>query len=98
MEYGLTILAVCLFAYAVSSKRLSLTIFTGPLLFASLGWVTGPAGLDLVKVPQDVTLVTVLLEATLVLVLFTDAMGINTSRWRENRILFDAMPTRITGV
>ena len=94
MEYGLTILALCLFAYAVSSKRLSLTIFTGPLLFASLGWVTGPVGLDLVEVPQDVTLVTLLLEATLVLVLFTDAMGINISRWREQA----AVPGRLLGI
>ncbi|MEC4688230.1 MAG: sodium:proton antiporter [Nitrospirota bacterium] len=84
MEYGLTVLAVFLFLYAVSSKRLSLTILTGPLLFVSLGWLTGPSGLEIIALPQDLSLATLLLETTLVLVLFTDAMGINTSRWRED--------------
>jgi NhaP-type Na+/H+ or K+/H+ antiporter len=83
MEFGLTILAVFLFLYAVSSKRLSLTILTGPLLFASLGWLMGPSGLEILALPQDLALATLLLEATLVMVLFTDAMSINTSRWRE---------------
>lgn len=94
MELGLPILAVCLFAYAVSSKRLSLTIFTGPLLFASLGWVTGPEVLEAMEVPRDLTLTTLLLEATLVLVLFTDAMGINISRWRQEA----AVPGRLLGI
>jgi NhaP-type Na+/H+ or K+/H+ antiporter len=94
MEYGLTILAVFLFLYALSSKRLGLTVFTGPLLFASLGWVTGPEGLEVIEVPQDVALTTLLLEATLVLVLFTDAMGINTSRWREEA----SVPGRLLGI
>jgi NhaP-type Na+/H+ or K+/H+ antiporter len=83
MEYGLAVLPVFLFLYAVSSKRLSLTILTGPLLFASLGWLTGPSGLEIVALLQGLSIATLLLEATLVLVLFTDAMGINTSRWRE---------------
>ncbi len=94
MEYGLTILAVFLFLYAVSSKRLALTILTGPLLFATLGWVTGPDGLEFIEVPGELRLTTVLLEATLVLVLFTDAMGINTSRWREEA----SVPGRLLGI
>ncbi len=68
MDYGLTILAVFLFLYAISSKRLGLTIFTGPLLFASLGWLIGPEGLEIIEVDADPELLTLLLEATLVLV------------------------------
>lgn len=94
MEYGMTVLAVFLFLYAISSKRLGLTILTGPLVFASLGWLTGPDGLEVVAVPQDVAVITLLLEATLVLVLFTDAMGINTSRWREEA----SVPGRLLGI
>lgn len=94
MEYGITILASFLFLYAVSSKRLALTILTGPLLFASLGWAMGPDGLAVIDLPEDVALTTVLLEATLVLVLFTDAMGINTSRWREEA----SIPGRLLGI
>jgi NhaP-type Na+/H+ or K+/H+ antiporter len=94
MEYGLTILAVFLFLYAVSSKRLGLTILTGPLLFATLGWLTGPNGLEFIELPQELELTTILLEATLVLVLFTDAMGINTSRWREEA----SVPGRLLGI
>jgi NhaP-type Na+/H+ or K+/H+ antiporter len=94
MDYGLTILAVFLFLYAISSKRLGLTIFTGPLLFASLGWLIGPEGLEIIEVDADPELITLLLEATLVLVLFTDAMGTNTSRWREEMTI----PTRLLGI
>lgn len=94
MDYGLTILAACLFLYAISSKRLSLTIFTGPLLFASLGWLIGPEGLEVLEPPEDLELITLLLEATLVLVLFTDAMAINTSRWREEA----SIPVRLLGI
>ncbi len=94
MQYGLTILAAFLFLYAFSSKRLSLTILTGPLLFVTLGWLTGPEGLEIIELPKDLALTTILLEATLVLVLFTDAMGINTSRWREEA----SVPGRLLGI
>jgi NhaP-type Na+/H+ or K+/H+ antiporter len=94
MDYGVTVLAVFLFLYAISSKRLSLTIFTGPLLFASLGWLIGPDGLDIIETAADPELVTLLLETTLVLVLFTDAMGTNTSRWREETTI----PARLLGI
>jgi len=94
MGYGLTILTVFLFLYAVSSKRLSLTILTGPLVFASLGWLMGPVGLEIIELPNDLELTTRLLESTLVLVLFTDAMGINTSRWREEA----SVPGRLLGI
>ncbi len=94
MQYGLTILAAFLFLYALSSKRLSLTILTGPLLFVTLGWLTGPEGLEIIELPENLALTTILLEATLVLVLFTDAMGINTSRWREEA----SVPGRLLGI
>lgn len=37
MGYRPTILAVDFFLYSISSKRLGLTIFTGPLVFVTLG-------------------------------------------------------------
>lgn len=98
MHYGPAILAICLFLYAISSKRLSLTIFTGPLVFATLGWILGPGGLGIAdpvagEGVADIELLTLLLEGTLVLVLFTDAMGTNITRWREQTTL----PGRLLG-
>ncbi len=99
MHYGTAILAICFFLYAISSKRLSLTVFTGPLVFATLGWILGPAGLGFADLSAgervtDIELITLLLEGTLVLVLFTDAMGTNITRWREQTTL----PGRLLGV
>jgi len=94
VEFGLVILAALMFAYAVASKRLSATFVTGPLLFVTAGWATGPEGLDIIPVATDHELIKILLETTLVLVLFTDAMGINTSRWREEA----GIPVRLLGI
>lgn len=99
MHYGPAILAICLFLYAISSKRLSLTVFTGPLVFATLGWILGPGGLGMAdplagERVTNIELITLLLEGTLVLVLFTDAMGTNITRWREQTTL----PGRLLGV
>lgn len=94
MEFGLVILSALMFVYAVASKRLSATFVTGPLLFVTAGWATGPEGLDVIRVATDRELIKILLETTLVLVLFTDAMGINTTRWREEA----AIPVRLLGI
>jgi NhaP-type Na+/H+ or K+/H+ antiporter len=99
MGAGLAVLAGGLFLYAIASKRLGLTIFTGPLVFATLGWGLGAEGLGLVELPEgeglaNIEIVTVMLEATLVLVLFTDAMTLNTSRWRDEA----GLPARLLGV
>jgi NhaP-type Na+/H+ or K+/H+ antiporter len=92
--YWLAILAAFLAAYALVSKRLSTTIFTGPLLFVSFGLLMGPRVLDLIQLQGDPKTVDILLEATLVLVLFSDAMAINAKTWRKEAYI----PERLLGM
>ncbi len=94
MEFGLVIFSAFLFLYAMASKRLGLSLVTAPLLFASFGWITGLRGLDVIEIPTGSSIVQLLLEGTLVLVLFTDAFGTNSTRWRSEV----SIPIRLLGV
>jgi NhaP-type Na+/H+ or K+/H+ antiporter len=94
VNYGLVLLAGFIFLYALTSKRLSRTALTGPMLFVTFGLVTGPEALDVIDVDVDTSFINLLLEATLVLVLFTDALSIKTSRWREEA----SVPVRLLGI
>ncbi len=93
-SYWLAAVAAFLVAYGLVSKRLSTTIFTGPLLFVSFGLLMGPRVLDLIQLEGDPGTVDILLEATLVLVLFSDAMAINAKSWRKEAYI----PERLLGI
>jgi sodium/hydrogen antiporter len=56
---------------------------TGPMLFVAFGLLMGTNGLDLLRPRTDPHLYTLTFETTLVLVLFTDAMAVNTGSWRS---------------
>ena len=94
MDFGLVLVAGALFVYSVVSRRLSTTIFTGPIIFVSLGLLLGPEAAGWVELELNTGIIELLLEATLVLVLFSDAMSINTSRWRQEA----SVPGRLLGV
>jgi NhaP-type Na+/H+ or K+/H+ antiporter len=94
VKYGLFLLAGFLFLYAVTSRRLSRTAITGPMLFVTFGILTGPEVLDIIDIELDTEIINILLESTLILVLFTDALSINTSRWREEA----SVPVRLLGI
>jgi NhaP-type Na+/H+ or K+/H+ antiporter len=94
VTYGLPVLALFVFAYALVSKRLATTAVTGPMLFVAFGVVTGSHVLGWIDPAAEWDGVRLLLEVTLVLVLFADAFAINTSRWREDALI----PTRLLGI
>ena len=94
MSYGFPIVAVFVFAYALVSKRLATTPVTGPILFVAFGVVTGSHVLGWIDPAAEWEGVRLLLEITLVVVLFTDALAINTSRWREDAVI----PARLLGI
>ena len=65
------------------SRRLSTTPVSGPIVFVAAGLLLGPTGLDLIRPNEDRELIRAVLEIALVLVLFTDAMTIQSAALRR---------------
>ncbi len=86
--------AVTLGGYALVSARLSRTIVSGPMVFVAAGVVLGPLGLGLLTLGKDAEPVKVLFEATLALVLFTDALSVQSKALRRD----DFLPIRLLAV
>ena len=91
-------LGVVAIAYALLSRRLSLSPITGPMVFAAAGLVGATLGVwePLLKANG----VSVILELTLGLVLFTEAMKLRLVSWSEDfelatRLLAVGMPLTI---
>ncbi len=90
----MAVVAAAFALYALVSRRLATTPFTGPILFVGLGLLIGPSGLGVLTTRANQHVYTSVFEATLVLVLFTDAMAVNRSSWRSEI----ALPTRLLGI
>jgi len=80
---ALVALAVAVVGYALVSRRLSTTPVSGPIVFVAAGLLLGPTGLDLIRPNEDKELIRAVLEIALVLVLFTDAMTIQSAALRR---------------
>ncbi len=89
-----TVVACSLLVYALVVRRLRTTPFTGPILFAVVGFVVGSEGFRIVRPVREGGVAEVLLEVTLVLVLFSDAMAISRSPWVRER----SLPLRLLGI
>ncbi len=48
MEYAVAFIAVSVMGYALVERRLVTTIFTGPIVFMTLGYIGGDRGFDLI--------------------------------------------------
>lgn len=91
---ALVVIAAVFFGYALSSRRLSTTPISGPMVFVAAGLLLGPAGIDLIKPEEDTELIRMVLEIALVLVLFTDAMTIQSQALRRQ----DFVPIRLLAI
>ena len=91
---SLLAIAAVIVLYGVVSKRLALTIVSGPMVFVAAGWLVGPAGLDWVQLGLDEGILRILAEATLVLLLFTDAIRIDLMALRKHA----QIPARLLGI
>lgn len=80
--------------YGLVSRRLSRTIVSGPMVFVAVGLALGPLGLGLITPGKDTEPIKVLFEATLALVLFTDALSVQSKNLRRDNFL----PTRLLSV
>lgn len=81
-------------AYALGSRRLSVTPVTSAIVFTGSGVLIGPAVLDVVDIEHYSAPVTALMEAALTLVLFTDAMAVR----RRDLVTGGFLPGRLLGI
>ncbi len=90
----LLVMALCVFGFAMVSRRAALSSVTAPMVFTGAGLLVGTVGADLFDLSLDGEVVATLVEATLVLVLFTDAARIDLRALRSNA----GLPGRLLGV
>jgi len=87
-------LAVAVLIYGLVSGRLERTPLTGPIVFVSAGILLGPEVLGLVEVELESGALRAVAEGTLVLLLFTDAVRIDSRRLRAQA----GLPLRLLGI
>ena len=100
MTFWLFVVAGVFVLYALVARRLSTTAITGPMVFVTAGLIVGTHGLETLGTAPDTEAVTTLLEITLTVVLFSDALAINSTAWRKEafvpgRLLTIGMPLTI---
>jgi NhaP-type Na+/H+ or K+/H+ antiporter len=91
---ALMAVAAVMVGYALTSRRLSTTPLSGPIVFVTAGVLIGPTGLNLIHTGGDRELIRAVLEIALVLVLFTDAMTIRSTALRRQ----DFVPIRLLAI
>ncbi|MFE9255295.1 cation:proton antiporter [Streptomyces sp. NPDC006879] len=85
--WAVVIAGSVLVAYGATSRRLSTTVVSGPMVFMVCGLCIGPLGLDLLDRARDPEVTRALLEGALVLLLFTDAARIRARDLRREGFL-----------
>ena len=91
---ALVAVAAVLAGFALASRRLSTTPISGPMVFVAAGLLLGPTGVDLIRPNEEKELIRATLEIALVLVLFTDAMTIQSAALRRQ----DFVPIRLLAI
>ncbi len=91
MYEQLAVLAVFVFLYSLVSARLERTVFSGPMIFVTAGFIMGPAMLGWFPGEDPDPLLRVLADLTLALFLFIDAANANLSILRQRY----AIPARM---
>ncbi len=90
----MAVVAALVFAWAVVSAALARRNVTGPLVFATAGYLLANPDWGPVAIDVDTTSVHVLAEVTLALVLFADAARVNVQELRADV----ALPVRLLGI
>ncbi len=102
MENNIAILSIVLvvIGYGYLSKLLLRFNVSGPMVFAALGLLFSPLGLDLAQAHLNAELVQITAEIALIVVLFSDASSLNLNRLKREwtipvRLLFIGLPLTI---
>ncbi len=88
------VVALCILAFGLISRRIDTSIVTPPMIFVLLGLLVGRWGLDVVPRQIETSVIELLATITLVLVLFTDASRIDLKLLRRQHDL----PIRLLGI
>lgn len=94
MELAVAVVGAALLIYALVERRLQRTVVSGAIVFTTVGLLASKHVTGLISKPSYEHAATTFLEATLVIVLFTDAMAVNTRRWTTEAPL----PARLLGI
>lgn len=86
--------ALLIFIYGLISRVSERSPITAPMVFAGIGIVVGPLGLNLIDVSLGAAVVKLIAEITLVLILFVDASTVNLRTLRLKR----GIPVRLLGI
>lgn len=100
MYENISILAVFVFLYSISSGRLERTLFSGAIVFTAFGLIFGPLGLGFLTLEIHTEGLRTLAELTLAMVLFTDAANANLKELKHTfripqRLLLIGLPLTI---
>jgi len=98
--WAAALIAAMFLVYALISRRLSESVFTGPMLFTAFGLLIGPQVLGWVDLEISNSVIHTLAEMTLVVVLFTDSAGADFGALRRAsglplRMLLIGMPLAV---
>jgi NhaP-type Na+/H+ or K+/H+ antiporter len=93
-SWSLAIAAGTVLGYAALSRRLERTVITAPIVFVTVGLLTGNEVLGWLDLGIGSSAVRALAEATLTLVLFADASRIDLAKLRREI----ALPVRLLGI
>lgn len=91
---ALTVIALGILCHGLVSERLKTTTITAPMVFVTLGLVTGPEVFDVARIDLGSEEVIVLAELTLSIVLFSDAVRVDPRLLRR----FFGIPARMLGL
>ena len=94
MDAVVTLVGAALLCYAVVEGLLQRTAISGAMVFTAVGLLASAQVTGLIDSDSTGHAATTFLELTLVVVLFTDAMAINASRWSSEAPL----PGRLLGI
>lgn len=94
MGGALILVVAALFCYGVFEGRLQRTAISGPMVFTAIGLLASRPVTGLITTSSHDHVTAAFLELTLVIVLFTDAMSINATRWTTEAPL----PARLLGI
>ncbi|HEY7008724.1 MAG TPA: cation:proton antiporter [Jatrophihabitantaceae bacterium] len=94
MNGAVALVGLALLGYGVFEGRLQRTVVSGAMVFTAVGLLASDQVTGLITTSSHSHDATAFLEVTLVIVLFTDAMAINATRWATEAPL----PGRLLGV
>ncbi len=102
MENNLAIIGIVLvvIGYGYFSKLLLCFNISGPMVFAAIGLLLSPLGLNVTQANLNAELVQIAAEIALIIVLFSDASGLNLKKLKREwtipaRLLFIGLPITI---